>query len=555
MASNSSRGAEERIERIVKHPLKLAVPALFCLVLSLGTLGMQGAGAVSGATSKAASASTVLNLAFTTDMPDPDPDIFYFTEGNAIVTNVYDDIVQYAHNDSFKVVPDLAESWTITNAGKTYTFHLRPNVHFHTGGVMTSADVKFALERRDNTKINSPMAYLTEEANITSIGTPNPLTVVLNLKQPDIDFLSDLASPYGVKVISQAAVLAHQVNGDLGQKWLQTHDAGTGAFTITTFEPGKEYVLSRFKQYWGPKPELSAVNITVVPSSTTQLLELQQGQLGMIIHGLTVSEIGQLAKSPDYHISIYPATYKLWVNVNMNHGLFTSQALRTALAEAINRQYINSQIYGPYGKPSVDFYIPGEVPAGTALDDPKYDSSALASLVAKLPASKKKVSLVYTTDDQTNEQAAEILQTELEADGLNVSLQGVPLSDGFTYLQQSPKLDPDIMLFDGNPDSGNADVYARPFVGGVGVGDNGSLNSFRCVVPNINTQLSEGLYSNNQAASTKVYETIGTEAAKVACFDSISEVRDVIVTSSKYGNINHQIGTVWSVPFADITVK
>jgi len=548
-------GRRKDRNKIVKLPRKLAVPTLLCSALSLVLLGLQGVGSASGTTSKAASASTVLNLALTTDMPDPDPDIFYFTEGNAIVTNVYDDIVQYSHTDSFQVVPDLAKSWTITNNGKTYTFELQPNVHFHTGGVMTSADVRFSIERRDNPKINSPMAYLTEEANITSIDTPNPLTVVVNLKQPDIEFLSDLASPYGVKVISQAAVLAHQVKGDLGQKWLETHDAGTGPFTITTFEPGREYVLSRFNLYWGKKPELSAVDITVVPSSTTQLLELQQGQLGMVIHGLTVSELDQLAKNPAYHLSIYPATYKLWLSANMNHGPFTSQALRTALAAAIDRQYINQQIYGPYGSPSVDFYIPGEVPAGTALDDPKYDPSELSKLVAKLPAAEKTVSLVYTTDDQTNEQAAEILQTELEADGLNVTLQGVPLSDGFTYLQQSPKLDPDLMLFDGNPDSGNADDYARPFVGGVGVGDNGSLNSFHCVVPNINTQLSEGLYSNSLASTTKIYEQIGTEAAKVACFDSISEVRDVIVTSSKYGNINHQIATVWSVPFGDITVK
>src|SRR6202021_4138769 len=103
-----------------------------------------------------------------------------------------------------------------------------------------------------------------------------------------------------------------------------------------------------------------------------------QGQLGMIIHGLTVSELNQLSNSNEYHLSIFPATYKLWLSVNMNHGPFTSQAMRTALNAAIDRQYINQQIYGPYGAPSVDFYIPGEVPAGTGLDDPTYDPSKLS---------------------------------------------------------------------------------------------------------------------------------------------------------------------------------
>jgi peptide/nickel transport system substrate-binding protein len=542
--------------RIRRAVYPAAVLTLVALVAACGSSGNSGAppqsvGGVSGAAAATAPVPDVLHMAFSADMPDPDPDIFYFTEGNAIVTNVYDDLVQYAPNDSYTLVGDLAESWMISPDARTYTFHLRPNVQFHTGGTMTSRDVEFSFERRSSSKVNSPMAYLTDD--ITGYATPDPSTFVVHLAKPDIFFLSNLASPYGVKVISQTAVMAHAVNGDLGQAWLKTHDAGTGPFTIQSFQP-EHYVLSRFAGYWGPQPQLSGVDITVVPSSTTQLLELESGQLQLIIHGLTVAELNRLAKNPKYQVDNFPATFKLWLQVNMHKSTFSSDAVRTALAEAINRKLITSDVYGPYGSPGVDFYIPGEVPAGQAADNPPYDPGALRKLLPTM--TDKKVNIVYTTDDAVrNQQAAEIVQTELQADGLDATVSGVPLSEGFTYWGQNPSLDPDIMIVDGNPDSGNADDYARPFIGTVGVGNNGSLNSFHCTVPGVDALLDKGLYSTSMPSSIATYVTIGQMAVSQGCMESLTQIGDAIVADAGYGNLHHQIATVWSIRFGDITLN
>jgi peptide/nickel transport system substrate-binding protein len=523
------------------------VALLSILVAACGSSKPSGTG-VTGAPVSAP--PDVLHMAFATDMPDPDPDIFYYTEGNAIVDNVYDDLVQYASNDSYTLVPDLAESWTISPDGKTYTFHLRPNVHFHTGGIMTSQDVLSSFMRRNSAKVNSPMAYLTD--NIAGFATPNPLTFVVRLDKPEIFFLSNLASPYGLKVESEAAVMAHQVNGDLGQNWLKTHDAGTGPFTITSFSP-ENYVLSRFDQYWGPLPQLTAVDIGVIPNATTQLLELESGQLNLIIHGLTVAELNQLSKNPKYQVDKFFATFKEWATVNSHSPSLGSQAVRQALARAINRKLITQDVFGSYASPGADFYIPGEVPTGQAADDPPYDPAALKALVPSMK--DKNVSIVYTTDNAIqNQQAAEIVQTELAAAGLHATVTGVPLSEGFTYWGQSPSRDPDIMIVDGNPDSGNADDYARPFVGTVGVGNNGSLNSFHCTIPGVDALLAQGLYSTNLTKSMADYVDIGNLAVQDECQTSLSQLDDTIVADAGYGNIHHQIATVWSIRFGDITI-
>ena len=95
-------------------------------------------------------APSVVNIGYVTDMQVPDPDIFYEIEGNSVVTNVYEGLVQYGNNTT-KVVPSLADSWTVSPDGLTYSFKLHPGVAFHDGsGTMTSADVEASFKRRSH---------------------------------------------------------------------------------------------------------------------------------------------------------------------------------------------------------------------------------------------------------------------------------------------------------------------------------------------------------------------------------------------------------------------
>ena len=182
-------------------------------------------------------ASHTLHLAFGADMQVPDPDIFYEVEGNAVVTSVYEGLVKYADN-STKIVPCLATSWTVTDGGKTYTFYLRHNVHFHDGSVFTAADAVFSFDRRKG--VDSAPEYMV--ADVTSMATPTPYTFVVHLSQPVAAFLDYMASPYGPKMVSEETVVAHESGGhpgDWAQGWLKTHDAGTGPYQITAFVPGQ----------------------------------------------------------------------------------------------------------------------------------------------------------------------------------------------------------------------------------------------------------------------------------------------------------------------------
>ena len=253
------------------------------LSLALATAGptvpAPSAAAASVARSRPSSTATsrTLRLAFVADMQVPDPDIFYEIEGNAVVTSLYEGLVKYANN-STRIIPALATSWTVSGDGRTYTFHLRHGVRFHDGTPFTSADAKFSFERRKG--VNSAPAYML--ADVVSMATPDPYTFVVHLSQPVSAFLDYMASPYGPKMVSEKAVVAHEVGGhpgDWAQGWLKTHDAGTGPYEISQFVPGSHYVLTADPSYWGTKPYYRTVDIQIIPDISTQEVELGDGQL------------------------------------------------------------------------------------------------------------------------------------------------------------------------------------------------------------------------------------------------------------------------------------
>ena len=423
------------------------------LALIAGACG-SGSSGHSGpsAAALAVSSSHTLNLAFGADMQVPDPDIFYEIEGNAVVTSVYEGLVRYA-NGSTTIVPALAQSWTVSADGQTYTFHLRPGVTFHDGTPVDSQAAAFSFARR--TGVNSAPAYML--ADVVSTQTPDPLTFVVHLNEPVTAFMDYLASPYGPKLVSPTTVKAHEVgvsasnpNGDWAQQYLKTHDAGTGPYRISQFVPGSHYVLSAYPAYWGTKPYYTTVDISIVPDISVQQAELENGQLSMLLHGLPVNAVDSFKSNPDFVVNEFPAQLKTMMYVNPTLGIFRSQAVRSALRQAIDKTAIVASVYGnTLATVSTQAYPVDEFPPGLAMDDPTYDPAALRAAL-KTASGSTSITLAYSTDDPTNQRVAEFVQTELDAEGLNVQVHGVPISQAFNYASTPASQLPNLLV-DGQP--------------------------------------------------------------------------------------------------------
>jgi peptide/nickel transport system substrate-binding protein len=511
------------------------------LSLTLVTAACGGSSKDDDASEKTGTpASDVINLAFNADMQVPDPDIFYEIEGNAVTTSVYEGLVRYVP-DKTEIEGALAETFDVAPDGLTYTFHLRSGVTFHDGTPVDAAAIQSSFERR--TDVNSAPAYML--ADVASYETPDASTFVVHLTKPVSAFLHYLAAPYGPKAVSPK-VLADHGGSDFGQEYLKTHDAGTGPFEMTEFVPGEHYTLTRFDDYWAGKPAVSAINIAIVPDISTQRLMLEQGELSMIIHGLSLSDIDSLSKKSDLQVQRFPALFKALVMVNDNKGVFKAQALRLALQQAVDKKTITEQVYGDNGTTSTQFLPAGELPDGMGMDDAAYDPSVLKGLVAGL--SDKKVDLAYSSDDARNQRGAELVQTQLSAAGFDVTTRAIPIAQVFD-LPNQPDQAPDLLYATVNPDAAHPDTWLRIFNSTAG-----ALNWLQCSSPDADAAMDAGLASVSDADVQTHYAASVDAIVAAGCVVNIADVREVIVANKAYSGFVHQLPTLFTIKFGLLKV-
>jgi peptide/nickel transport system substrate-binding protein len=312
---------------------------------------------------------------------------------------------------------------------------------------------------------------------------------------------------------------------------------------MSEFVPADHYTLSAFTNWWQGKPQVTTFHIAILPDIATQQLEFKGGQLQMILHGLSKDDIASYENNPKYQVQRFAANFKTWLMVNENKGVFKDQALRTALRSAINRQQIIDQVYGADASLSTQFYPAGELPAGMATDSPTYDPTLLAKAVTGITGSKK-VDLAYSSDDARNQRDAEIIQTELQAAGLNATVRGIPIAQVFN-LPTQPAQAPDLLLSTVNPDASHPDTWARIFTHTFD-NTNGTLNWLLCSVPAADKEMDLGLASTSTADVQSHYGTAGDLIVASGCFDSIADVKDVVVADAGYSNWVHRPPTLFS---------
>jgi peptide/nickel transport system substrate-binding protein len=186
----------------------------------------------------------------------------------------YNNLVQYDPLNPNRIIPDLAEGWEVSPDGKRYTFHLASEVTFHDGRPCSSADVKMSLDR-----IRQPPAgviSLRQEVfeAVEDILTPDPLTVIIALKQANASLLENLAE--GHMVIYPQHVI--EKAGDMKKVIV-----GTGPFKLKKYTRGVSVELERNPNYFvKQRPYLDGITIFIMPDPDTAYAASRSGRLLML---------------------------------------------------------------------------------------------------------------------------------------------------------------------------------------------------------------------------------------------------------------------------------
>lgn len=229
------------------------------------------------------------------------------------------------------VVGDLAQSWQVSKDGLTYSFKLKPNVKFHDGSALTSADVKATYERIANPPQGVISIRKAAYSDIGSIETPDPLTVVFKLKAPNAAMLAQFASPWDC--IYSAAKLKQD------PKFPEKNILGTGPFKFVENVAGSHWVGERFADYFEPgKPYLDGFRAVFVKGAA-MVNALQAGEVLIEFRGHSPANRDKLKAALGDKITVVesPWVCNLVVAFNTEKKPFNDARVRRALSLAIDR--------------------------------------------------------------------------------------------------------------------------------------------------------------------------------------------------------------------------
>jgi peptide/nickel transport system substrate-binding protein len=253
------------------------------------------------------------------------------------------------------VQPDLAESWTISPDGKTYTFKLR-QAKFHNGDPLTSADVKFTFDRILNVDGSVAKSLFTD---IDHVDTPDDRTAVFVLKQPNVTILPYMASA-NASIVSQKVAEAN--GNDLSKKEAAI---GSGPFKLAEWVPDNYMLLQANPDYFiSGLPYLDGIRINVVPDQTGLIAALRTRAADMaIIEDARAAQ--SLRQEEGVTLDAKPSPNYNLLFVNTKRTPFDNLKVRQAMSYAIDRQQIvdavalgEGDIAGPIAPALTQFALP-----------------------------------------------------------------------------------------------------------------------------------------------------------------------------------------------------
>ena len=238
-----------------------------------------------------------------------------------------------------QIIGDLADSWKISPDNLSYTFKLRPNVYFHDGSKFTSADVKASYERIIHPPSGIESARQVDYGVISSIDTPDPLTVIFHLQWPQAEMLASFASPWNC--IYSAAKLA------VDPHYPETHILGTGPFVFVEHVKGQYWSGRRWEKYYRPGlPYLDGYK-AIFMNAGAIMKAYQAGQIMAEFRGVTPAQRDQLeASETRFTESESPWLSNLMVVFNTQKAPFDDERVRRALSLAIDRWGAAQQLQG-----------------------------------------------------------------------------------------------------------------------------------------------------------------------------------------------------------------
>ena len=429
-----------------------------------------------------ASGRLVAAIAGEPDQLDPNKTSAYFSF--EVLENVYDTLVEPDAN--LEMRPGLAESWNVSPDELTWTFHLRRGVTFHDGSPLTADDVVYTYRRI----IDEELSNVDKFSAVTEVRATNPSTVVIRLKQPTPNLLTNLGGFKGMAIVQRKNVESGQI---------ATHPVGTGPFAFEGQKSGDSITLNANANYWGGAPKVSGVIFRFISEPSTAMSALQAGEIDWT-DSIPTQRVNQLRDDDSVNLAVTPSNDYWYLALNEARKPWNDVRVRQAIAYGIDRDAIvaatsnGTAAQNQLAVPQGSFWY-------TDYDKYDYDIEQARRLLEEANATPENLDMLVTNEYPETVTAAQIIADNLAPLGITVNIRTV---DFATWLdeQNSGHFDMLMMGWLGNIDPDDF-YYAQHHT-------NGSSNAQKYSNPEVDRLLDAGRVETDQDARAGIYRRAAT---------------------------------------------
>ncbi len=405
------------------------------LLCAAATIAIIAAGPAGADMPKQGGAAIV---AFNNELSTLDPQIGYDWQNWSVIKSIFDGLMDYKPGTT-ELEPDLAESYSISDDGQTYTFKLRDGIKFHNGRALTASDIKYSIERAVNPATQGPgagffgsikgfdeMVGEAKATELSGITTPDDQTIVIQLTRPDATFLHVMAINFGYAVPREEV---EKYGADFGR-----NPIGTGAFKLVEWTPGQKTELERFADYHRKGvPYLDKLTFEFGQDPTVNVLRLKKGEIDIAGDGIPPAQFNEAMSDPANKelIAKGDQLHTGYVTLNVKMPPLDNVKVRQAINMAINKDRI-VRIINNRGV-SANQPLPPAMPGyDTAYKGYAFDPEAAKRLLTEAGFADGFTTELYTMNVDPNPRIAQAIQQDLAAVGIKAEIKSLAQAEVIT---------------------------------------------------------------------------------------------------------------------------
>lgn len=324
----------------------------------------------------------------------------------------------------------LAESWTISEDGKIYTFKIRDGVTFSDGTVCDAnailANFNAIIENKDR------HTWLEMMNLLVGVSAPDDHTFVIELSEAYYPMLTELGCIRPFAMISPNCMINRSTKDGVNRY------IGTGPYVLTDFETDQYAVFERNENYWGEKPEIERITVKVIPDNQTRIMALESGEIDLIFgkNMLDADAISQYVDSDKFEVALSDPTSTRHIVLNTTNEILSDTAVRQALQHATNRTAISEGIFYGLEQPADTLYAATVPYCDVELTPYEYSTETASSMldeagwimgssgIREKGGKKLELDLLYNSDSVTEKTISEYLQSEYLKLGISLNIHG-----------------------------------------------------------------------------------------------------------------------------------